>query len=326
MSLSLSDERNFGNRSTIDYGDLEVKMRSKKISNPIIKVIILLIITFHYCDNNNHDQITGSGTLEATEITISSESNGQMLDLLVKEGDEVNVGEVIAVVDTEKLALQKEQTKAGLAELDYHILTAREGISLAEEQHENINKKYKRIKKLFEENSVPQQQLDDIETQFNLSKVQLTSAKSTLQAAQMKKKQIEVKLKLVESQIKDATIVSPVSGIVINKFIEKGENVALGSPIVTIADLTQLWIKLYVTAPELGFIQLGESVEIMVDSFPEKRFSGKVIWISSQAEFTPKNIQTKEARADLVYAVKIEISNQDLLLKIGMPADIFVQK
>ena len=301
-------------------------MRSKKISNPIIKVIILLIITFHYCDNNNHDQITGSGTLEATEITISSESNGQMLDLLVKEGDEVNVGEVIAVVDTEKLALQKEQTKAGLAELDYHILTAREGISLAEEQHENINKKYKRIKKLFEENSVPQQQLDDIETQFNLSKVQLTSAKSTLQAAQMKKKQIEVKLKLVESQIKDATIVSPVSGIVINKFIEKGENVALGSPIVTIADLTQLWIKLYVTAPELGFIQLGESVEIMVDSFPEKRFSGKVIWISSQAEFTPKNIQTKEARADLVYAVKIEISNQDLLLKIGMPADIFVQK
>jgi len=326
MSLSLSDERNFGNRSTIDYGDLEVKMRSKKISNPIIKVIILLIITFHYCDNNNHDQITGSGTLEATEITISSESNGQMLDLLVKEGDEVNVGEVIAVVDTEKLALQKEQTKAGLAELDYHILTAREGISLAEEQHENINKKYKRIKKLFEENSVPQQQLDDIETQFNLSKVQLTSAKSTLQAAQMKKKQIEVKLKLVESQIKDATIVSPVSGIVITKFIEKGENVALGSPIVTIADLTQLWIKLYVTAPELGFIQLGESVEIMVDSFPEKRFSGKVIWISSQAEFTPKNIQTKEARADLVYAVKIEISNQDLLLKIGMPADIFVQK
>jgi len=294
--------------------------------NKLYAAIVILMIIFFYCEKENKDQITGSGTLEATEITISSKSNGQVLDLLVKEGDEVRLGDIIAVIDTEKLVLQKEQIKAGLAEVDYHILAAREGINISEEQFDNIKKKNERINRLFKEGSATQQQLDDIITQFNLAVTQLKTSKSNLQAAQMKKKQIEANLKLVESQIKDATIISPASGIVINKFIEKGENVAMGLPIVTIADLTKLWIKLYVTAPQLGFIQLGETAEIRVDSFPERRFDGKIIWISSKAEFTPKNIQTKEARADLVYAVKIEISNPDLLLKIGMPADIFVQK
>ena len=249
-----------------------------------------------------------------------------MLDLLVKEGDHVQIGSVIAVVDTEKLALQREQIQAGLAEVDYHISTAREGINLAQEQVESITKKYERINKLQKEGAATQQQLDDIETMYNQSQTQLKTTQSNLKAAQMKKQQIEANLKLIESQIKDATIVSPASGIVINKFIEQGENVAMGLPIVTIADLTKLWIKLYVTAPQLGFIQLGEKAAIRVDSFPDRKFDGKIIWISSKAEFTPKNIQTEEARADLVYAVKIDVPNPDLVLKIGMPADIFVEK
>jgi len=283
-------------------------------------------VFFFYCEKKNNDRITGSGTLEATEITISSKSNGQVLDLLVKEGDHVQIGSVIAVVDTEKLALQKEQIQAGLAEVDYHISTAREGINLAQEQVESITKKYERINKLQKEGAATQQQLDDIETMYNQSQTQLKTTQSNLKAAQMKKQQIEANLKLIESQIKDATIVSPASGIVINKFIEQGENVAMGLPIVTIADLTKLWIKLYVTAPQLGFIQLGEKAAIRVDSFPDRKFDGKIIWISSKAEFTPKNIQTEEARADLVYAVKIDVPNPDLVLKIGMPADIFVEK
>jgi HlyD family secretion protein len=291
------------------------------------KIFHLILIFFIFsCEKKSNDQITGSGTLEATEITISSKSNGQVLDLLVKEGDQVQIGSVIAVIDIEKLALQKEQIQAGLAEVNYHISTAREGINLAQEQVESITKKYERIKKLQQEGAATQQQLDDIETMYNQSQTQLKTAESNLKAAQMKKQQIEANLKLIESQIKDATIVSPASGIVINKFIEKGENVAMGLPIVTIADLTKLWIKLYVTAPQLGFIQLGEKAAIKVDSFPDRRFEGKIIWISSKAEFTPKNIQTEEARADLVYAVKIDVPNPDLVLKIGMPADIIVEK
>lgn len=284
----------------------------------------ILMIGFFSCDRKNNNQITGSGVLEATEITISSKSNGQVLDLLVKEGDKVQIGNMIAVIDTEKLVLQKEQVEAGLAEVNYHISTARETINLAQEQFENVQKKYKRIKKLEEEGAATRQQFDDIETIHKQSLTQLKTAESNLKAAQMKKKQIKANLELIQSQINDATIISPVSGIVINKFIEKGETVAMGRPIVAIADVTKLWIKLYVTAPQLGFIQLGEKAEIKVDSFPDRSFEGKIIWISSKAEFTPKNIQTEEARADLVYAVKIDIPNPDLLLKIGMPADINV--
>ena len=301
-------------------------MQNIKISFKIFYLVLILYVFFIYCEKKNNDRITGSGTLEATEITISSKSNGQVLDLLVKEGDHVQIGSVIAVVDTEKLALQKEQIQAGLAEVDYHISTAREGINLAQEQVESITKKYERINKLQKEGAATQQQLDDIETMYNQSQTQLKTTQSNLKAAQMKKQQIEANLKLIESQIKDATIVSPASGIVINKFIEQGENVAMGLPIVTIADLTKLWIKLYVTAPQLGFIQLGEKAAIRVDSFPDRKFDGKIIWISYKAEFTPKNIQTEEARADLVYAVKIDVPNPDLVLKIGMPADIFVEK
>lgn len=301
-------------------------MRTTKINIEIFYMVLLLLVFFLYCQKKNNDQITGSGTLEAMEIMISSKSNGQMLDLLVKEGDQVQVGSVIAVVDTEKLVLQKQQVQAGLAEVNYHISTAKEGINLAQEQVESVTKKYERIKKLQQEGAATQQQLDDIETIYNQSQTQLKTTQSNLKAAQMKKQQIEANLRLIESQIRDATIVSPASGIVINKFIEKGENVAMGLPIVTIADLTKLWIKLYVTAPQLGFIQLSEKAVIKVDSFPERRFEGKIIWISSKAEFTPKNIQTEEARADLVYAVKIDVPNPDLLLKIGMPADIFVEK
>jgi len=289
-------------------------------------LVVLLMISFSFCERNNINQITGSGTLEATEITLSSKSNGQVLDLLVKEGDEVQIGSVVAVIDTEKLILQREQIQAGLAEVNYHTLTAREGITVAEEQQENIKKKFERIKILFKEGSVTQQQLDDIEMQFDLSTTQIKTAKSNLQAAQMKKKQIEANLKLIQSQIDDAIVTNPVSGIVINKFIEKGETVVNGLPIVTIADLSNLWIKLYVTGPELGFIKLGNKAEILVDSFPARKFEGKIIWISSKAEFTPKNVQTKEARADLVYAVKIEVPNPESLLKIGMPADIFLSK
>ena len=289
-------------------------------------LLLMLHVFFFNCEKNNNDRITGSGTLEATEITISSKSNGQLLDLLVNEGDQVQIGSVIAIVDTKKLSLQREQIYAGLAEVNYHISTAREGINLAQEQVESITKKYERIKKLQQEGAATQQQFDDIETLYNQSQTQLKTAESNLKAAQMKKQQIEANLKLIESQIKDATITSPAAGAVINKFIEKGENVVMGLPIVTIADLTKLWIKLYVTAPQLGFIQLGKKAEIQVDSFPEKSFEGKIIWISSKAEFTPKNIQTEEARADLVYAVKIDVPNPDLVLKIGMPADILVEK
>ncbi len=291
-----------------------------------ISIIILFTVLMQSCGNDQSNIITGSGSLEATEINIRSKTGGQILEMLVKEGAMVEPGNVIAVVDTEKVALQREQIEAGLAEVKFVMNSAREKIALAEEQLENVKKKFERITSLYNQGSATQQQMDDIETQHSLAKTQLRQAKSGYQASQMKKLQIEANLHLIQSQVDDCTIKSPVTGTVIKKYVEQGETISQGMSVVDIADLSRMWIKLYVTAPELGFVTLNERAEIMVDSFPEKKFSGKVIWISPKAEFTPKNVQTKEARADLVYAVKIELPNPDNELKIGMPADIIVEK
>lgn len=299
---------------------------SNNIVLKICCVLLFSIVALQSCGNGESDSITGSGSLEATEITIRSKTSGQMLEMKVNEGSLLEPGTVIAVVDTEKISLQKQQIEAGLAEVKFVIQTAEESITLAEEQLANVKKKYSRIKTLFEQGSATQQQMDDIETQFNLASTQARQAKSGLRASQMKKLQIEANLNLLQSQLEDCFIDSPVAGTVIKKYVEQGETVSQGMPVVDIADLSRMWIKLYITAPELGFVTLNENADIMVDSFPDKKFSGKVIWISPKAEFTPKNVQTKEARADLVYAVKIELSNPENELKIGMPADIFVKK
>lgn len=291
-----------------------------------IIIIILFTVLMQSCGNDQSNIITGSGSLEATEINIRSKTGGQILEMLAKEGTMVNPGNIIAVVDTEKLALQREQIEAGLAEVKFVMKSARGKVASAEEQLENVKKKFERITSLYNQGSATQQQMDDIETQHNLAKTQLRQAKSGYQASQMKKLQIEANLNLIQSHVDDCYIKSPATGTVIKKYVEQGETISQGMSVVDIADLSRMWIKLYVTAQELGFVTLNERAEIMVDSFPEKKFSGKVIWISPKAEFTPKNVQTKEARADLVYAVKIELANPDNELKIGMPADIIVEK
>jgi len=253
---------------------------------------------------------------------VSSKSNGEIISMNVKEGEQVNEGDVIALVDVEKLVFQKEQALAGIGEIDVNSANAKEAISQAEENFENMKKRYQRIKTLYEQGSTTQQQMDDIETQYKATRTALTSARNGLKALNMKKQQLDAQLKLIESQISDGTIDAPVSGVIVDKFVERGEVVALGLPVVSLVNLDELWIKLYVVETQLGHVKLGESADITIDSHPEKVFKGTVVWISPQAEFTPKNVQTKEARADLVYAVKITVPNPDRILKIGMPADI----
>ncbi|MBD3384162.1 efflux RND transporter periplasmic adaptor subunit [candidate division KSB1 bacterium] len=276
-----------------------------------------------FCSGQHSDALYGSGTIEAAEITISSQSMGEMLSVFVEEGDVVQAGQVIARVDTEKLVLKKQKLMAGMDELEFNLQNAGQSIDLAEENLENVKKKFERIKKLLHDQSTTQQKYDDIETAYRTASIQAQHAQNAYKALTAKKRQLGVDLDLIHSRLRDTLIRSPLTGTVLTTYTQAGEMVREGSPIVKIADLDRMKINVYVSEPDLGRIRIGETVDIRIDTFPEERFSGKVAWISPKAEFTPKNVQTREARTDLVYAVKVRMENPQGVFKIGMPADVY---
>lgn len=294
----------------------------KRVSFYLVIFEIFLFVVFNGCSDKRNNTLTGSGTLEATEILISSKTIGTVMDLLVKEGDNVVANQLIALVDTQKIYLQKKQLLAGLNELQLNLENASRAIDLAGDNFENIEKKYNRIKTLFEAKSVTQQDLDDVETAYKAAKIQYETVSTNLKVLRSKRAQLKTQLELIDSQLQDAQITSPTQGTIIEKYIEQGEIARTGGPVVTIADLKKIWIKIYFKENELGKIKLNANADIRISSFPDRSFPGRISWISPKAEFTPKMVQTKEARSDLVYAVKIEIENQEGILKIGMPADV----
>ncbi|MEE4311024.1 MAG: efflux RND transporter periplasmic adaptor subunit [candidate division KSB1 bacterium] len=285
----------------------------------------LFILILFCCSGPAETEISGSGVFEGTEITVSAQIPGQIIGIDSEQGNEVATGDTLARIDTEKLRIQKEQTGAALEEIDFSIKSASNVVEEARDSHNNIEKRYQRIKALYEQSSVSRQQMDDIETQYNASGSALSRARASLNAVKMKRAQLDASARLIDRQIRDGIVIAPVSGIVVDQYIEYGEFATTGSPLFSIVDLKDLWIKLYIAETDLGKVKVGDDAVITIDSFPDDRYDGKVVWISPKAEFTPKNVQTREARADLVYAVKVSVKNPKGILKIGMPADIEIE-
>lgn len=298
------------------------------------------------CGNdNNKNSIEATGTIETVDVVLSSKTNGEIIELRKDEGDRVKQGDTVLIIDTETLRLQLKQQEAGAAmsraQLDLLINGARkEDISLAESSLKEAQVNYDqaksdmdRLQKLYQTQTITKKQYDDAVSHYDITKDQLSSAKENY--AKIKNyarpeeiKQAEAKLNqslasadLIKKNMNDSYIVSPLNGIVVKKYFEVGETVSPMSSLVKISDLTNVELYIYVTELELGKIKLGQKAEVSVDAFKNKKFDGKVTYISPEAEFTPKNIQTKDERTKLVFAVKIEIPNPDFELKSGMPAD-----
>jgi HlyD family secretion protein len=209
----------------------------------------------------------------------------------------------------------------------------------AQSNYDQAKNDLERLQKLYQTQTITKKQYDDAVTRFNLMNDQLSSAKENyhkirnftrpeeLKQAEAKLNQSIASADLIKKNINDSYIVSPLNGIVVKKYFEVGESVSPMSSLVKISDLTNVELYIYVTEIELGKVKLGQKAEVSVDAFKDKKFEGKVTYISPEAEFTPKNIQTKDERTKLVFAVKIELPNPDFELKSGMPADakIFFQ-
>jgi HlyD family secretion protein len=265
---------------------------------------------------------SGSGFIEATEVIISAETGGQLKALYFDEGDKISTGDTIGLIDTLTPSLRLNEMTAGYRAAETRVLAAQIGIEQAEHNYNLAGKDYERASELIKTGSINQQLYDQIETSYKQSLLAKKQASANLSAARAELEKISAGLELLKKQINDCFPRATLSGTIVNKYIEAGELIAVGRQLIKIASLDTVWVKIYLPASDLSRVKLGDSAIIDPEDGRENPINGKICWISDAAEFTPKNVQTKESRADLVYAVKVLIPNPDGRLKIGMPVSV----
>jgi HlyD family secretion protein len=279
----------------------------------LIPVIILLLVIalggWYLFRGKAEDEgiITASGTIEVTEVDVSAKLIGRVDEIRAEEGEQVKKEEILLTLDHKELLVQKKQAAAVL-EAARHLSAQVEAVL------NNLTTSSRRAEKLYRSGSLSQQKYEEITTRLEATNQQYEAAKNQLAQA-------EAALEFVETQIDNARLEAPIDGVVLQRNIEVGELAFMGMPLITLGDLENVWLKIYIPETKLGKVKLGQRVEVTVDSFPNKVYEGKVIRIAQEAEFTPKNIQTQEERVKLVYGVKIGIENPLQELKPGMPAD-----
>ena len=285
-------------------------------------LFLLSVILLGACSGKD-DQPDAWGTFETTEITVSAMANGKLLQFQVEEGQILDSGQVVGFVDTTDMFLKKLQA------IDQRNATASRTadlhaqIAVQEQNRENVLIEKHRVTKLLKAGAATQKQMDDITASINLIDRQITYINTQFGGIEDQVGSINQQIAQLEEAIKNAYIVNPINGTVLTKFSEPEEVTAFGKPLYKIANLREMNLRVYVSGVQLPHIIIGNEVEVMYDQDEKtnSKTTGVVSWVSPTAEFTPKTIQTKEERVNLVYAVKVRVRN-DGSLKIGMPGEI----
>lgn len=287
-----------------------------------ILCVAVFVLVFTSCQDSDV-KISASGVFEATEILISSEATGKILHFDITEGQKLEVGQELGLIDSVQLELKKEQLLANIKSLKSRFPDITIQLAPIHQQITTARTEKKRFENLIEAGASNQKQLDDIHAQILVLEKQLTAQRVTLENNRRGLvediKAVEIQILQIEDQIAHYTIISPVKGTVLVKYSEAGELAVSGMALLKIADLDNMFLRAYVTSDQLTHMKLGETVDVIVDSGEKDNrfYKGVLMWISGEAEFTPKTIQTRNERSNLVYAVKIAVPN-DGYLKIGM--------
>ncbi len=291
-----------------------------------IKTMVLAGLVGSLFSCSNSDKADGYGNFEATEITISSEANGKLEYLNVEEGQVLEKGTAVGLVDTLQLYLNKQQLLAQKETVASKSGGVWSQVSVLNEQLQTAKTEQERIQNMFAENAATQRQLDQANSQVDVLKKQIKNVETQNAPIVNEVKSIDAKVAQIEEQIAKSKITNPIKGTVLTKYAEPGEIVSFGKPLYKIANLEEMTLRVYVSETQLPNIKIGQEIKVKIDSGEEmKDYQGTISWISASAEFTPKIIQTKEERVNLVYAVKVTVKN-DGSLKIGMPAEMWISK
>lgn len=268
-----------------------------------------------------------SGIFETTEIIVSAQTAGELTALTAEEGRTVEAGEKLGCVDTVQLALKKRQLSASLTATDSKRLDRKRQVAALRQQIDNLQREKARFSELLKADAATEKQVDELDYQIAILQRQLEATEEQINSSNSsldgQSSGIEAQLAQVEDQIRKSVAASPIKGTILAKYAEPGEYVVPGKPLFKVADISRMKLRAYLTADQLTTLKIGQKVTVYADQgkTDRKTYEGTVVWIADEAEFTPKTIQTREERANLVYAVKIAVSN-DGLIKRGMYGDV----
>ncbi len=311
-------------------------------------ILFITFVLFSCKNDNSIENREYSGTIENRDVIISSQVQGRIEKIFYKEGANVKKGDTLAIIDHKKLLLQLKQavaTKNGILAQQKILITgarkedkalANEMLAQAEANYKLVKTNKERMEKLIKTDAITQKQYDDALTAYDVAFSKYNQAKQNLlKSKSARPEQIELLeanlikaeagIELIQKSINDCYITAPIDGQIVNQFIEVSETVTFLTSLFKIINLEKSYLTIYVSETDLAFVKLGAETEISIDAFSDKIFVGNVSFISPEAEFTPKNIQTKDERTKLVFAVKIDINNPEKILKPGMPADAIIK-
>lgn len=323
-------------------------MKKKNVVLISIVLIVIIVAVAVYCSyrGGESDYLILSGNLEITEINLGFTVPGKIGKILVDEGDRVKEGDILASLDTtesERAVIQakaaSDEAMARLTELkagprSQELEQARANVRSQEAELMRVKKDYERAEVLYKNGAISASQFDAAKSAYDarsalhraafetLSLVSEGARRESIEAAAHRLEQSKASLGIAEKRLKDATITAPVHGIILRKNGETGEIVPQSTPVFTLGNLDEPWVKVYVKEDMLAHVKVGQKAAVTVDSFKNKTYNGTVAYISSEAEFTPKTVQTREERVKLVFGVKVRVKNENGELKPGMPADV----
>lgn len=289
-------------------------------------LFILLTLIVISCSSN--DNVSDAyGNFEADEVIISAESTGKISDLHIKEGDEVKSGEILAQIDTTQLYLQKLQILASMEAVASKTQNIKVQVDVLNEKKKNLLREKQRLENLLKDGAATQKQIDDINGELEVVERSITATKTGMQTTNKgllsELKPLKAQLELIEDRLLKCMIKSPIDGTVLIKYVENGEFAAAGKPIFKVSNIDDIYLRAYVSGSQLAEVVIGRDVKVLIDKNEDEfhEYKGKITWISSKSEFTPKIIQTKEERVNMVYAIKVLVEN-DGKIKIGMPGEL----
>ena len=294
----------------------------KRIALQGIMAGALFLILLAACDGHNHLS-DAYGNFEATEVLVSAEESGRLLSLSANEGDVIHSGELMGVIDTTMLVLKREQLLASQYAMEVSGRQVDKTVAVQQAKMDVMQKELERVKAMMADEAVTQQRFDQVEGEFIIAQRQLSQIQAQKEQVGAEKKVLAAQIKALNEQVNRCRVVAPVGGTVLQKYAEAGEMTGAGKPLFKVADITFMMLRAYISGSQLDDVAIGQKVEVLIDKGEDDfhRLEGLVTWVAETAEFTPKIIQTKEERVDLVYAIKVRVAN-DGRLKIGMPGEV----